>query len=436
MRLLRSVVLVGLGLLGAHACDAATPDFAVRARQQVEALVSLAPRPAGTLNERRAANYIAGQLKSMGLPARIEPFEFESFEPSRVELKVGGRSFRPAGLGIDPYVPGWGSAPFVYSGEFLLIDSDSPSTWPDSLRERTILTAQSGDPSLHFRLAAREPRYIIYLNPADLAQVRGTGGRRLTLRIDGRLKTGHSQNVVAHLGAPEPARQIILGAHLDAYRTAPGANDNATGVAALLELARQFEQAPLPEGIGISFVAFGGEELAVLGSRHYVARHADELRHCALALVWDNIGGDRPVQIERNGGSATPPSSPGRSQLPEAYLGRTWEGIDYPWRLTPPPILYAAMGTPYHPFWLGECIDAATRELDFETQSTSGVRGSDEMAFAQAGIATCCIGAVNDRAHTPEDLPAMVNFERVAQSTDAAARIVMKAIDHLKAGRE
>ena len=436
MKLLRSLVLLGLSLLGAHPCDAVSPGFDGRARQQVQAIVSLGPRAAGTLNERRAASCIADQFKGMGLPARIEPFDFESFEPARVELKVGGRPLRPAGLGIDPYGPGWGSTPFVYAGEFVFVDSDSPSTWPDSLRDRTILTARSEDPSLHFRLAAREPHCIIYLNPADLAQVRGTDGRQLTLRIHGRLRTGHSQNVVAHLGAPEPAQQIILGAHLDAYRTAPGANDNATGVAALLELARQFEQAPLPEGIGISFVAFGGEELAVLGSRHYVARHADELRHCALALVWDNIGGDRPVQIERNGGSATPPSSPGRSQLPEAYLGRTWEGIDYPWRLTPPPILYAAMGTPYHPFWLGECIDAATRELDFETQSTSGVRGSDEMAFAQAGIATCCIGAVNDRAHTPEDLPAMVNFERVAQSTDAAARIVMKAIDHLKAGRE
>ena len=94
------------------------------------------------------------------------------------------------------------------------------------------------------------------------------------------------------------------------------------------------------------------------------------------------------------------------------------------------------MGTPYHPTWLGECIDAATRELDFQTQFTAGVRGSDEMAFAQAGVATCCIGAVNDRAHTPEDLPATVNFERVAQCTDAAARIVLKAIDHLKAGGE
>jgi hypothetical protein len=436
VKLLRSFALLGLSLLGNHPCDAVTSDFAGRARQQVEAMVRLAPRPSGTLNERRAANYIAGQFKGMGLPARIEPFDFESFEVSRVELKVDKRSFRPAGLGIDPYGPGWESTPFVCAGEFVFVDSDSPSTWPDSLQDRVILTALSEDPSLHFRLAAREPRCIIYLSPGDFARTRGMGGRQLTLRIQGRLRTGHSQNVVAHLGALEPAPQIIMGAHLDAYRTAPGANDNATGIAALLELARQFKQVPLPEGIGISLVAFGGEELAVLGSRHYVARHADELRHCALAVVWDNLGGDGPVQIERNGGSATPPSSPGRSQLSEAYLGRTWEGIDYPWRLTPPPILYAVMGTAYHPAWLGECIDAATRELDFQTKFTAGVRGSDEMAFAQAGVATCCIGAVNDRAHTSEDLPATVNFERVAQCTDAAARIVQKVIDHLRTGGE
>ena len=436
MRLLYSLALLGLGLLGARPSDAVSPGFDGRARQQVQAMVAVGPRPAESRGEQRAAQYIAGQFKSMGLTARIEPFDFESFEVSRVELKVDGTSLRPEGLGIDPYATGRGASPLVASGRFVLVDPGESSTWPDSLEDRILLTAQSDDPSLHFRLAARRPRCIVYLGPADFARVRGSSGRQLTMRIQGRLKTGHSRNVVAHLGASEPAPQIILGAHLDAYRHAPGASDNASGLAALLELARQLGQEQLPDGLGISFVAFGGEEMAVLGSRHYVARHADELSHCALALVCDNLGGDGPVRIERSGGRAMPPANPGRSQCPEAYLGRTWEGIGYPWRLIPPPALYAAMGTPYHPEWLGECIDAATRELDFPTKFATGVLGSDEMAFAQAGVATCCIGAVNNRAHTPGDLPASVNFERVAQSTDAAARIVAKVMDHLKTGRD
>jgi hypothetical protein len=70
----------------------------------------------------------------------------------------------------------------------------------------------------------------------------------------------------------------ILCAHYDAIAVrepdwawqtdaAPGADDNATGVAALLECARLISQLDLD--VGVTFVAFSGEELGLQGSRHY-----------------------------------------------------------------------------------------------------------------------------------------------------------------------
>lgn len=66
-----------------------------------------------------------------------------------------------------------------------------------------------------------------------------------------------SRNVVATW--PGPARRrVLIGAHLDTVPGSPGANDNASGVAVVLELARVF--AGTREADGIRFVAFGAEE--------------------------------------------------------------------------------------------------------------------------------------------------------------------------------
>ena len=59
-------------------------------------------------------------------------------------------------------------------------------------------------------------------------------------------------------GTTDPESIVILGAHYDTVGECPGANDNATGIAALLELARQFASRPQPSTI--RFVAFVNEE--------------------------------------------------------------------------------------------------------------------------------------------------------------------------------
>nr|WP_305791246.1 M28 family peptidase [Sutcliffiella cohnii] len=61
---------------------------------------------------------------------------------------------------------------------------------------------------------------------------------------------------------------ITLTSHHDSVPGAPGANDNASGTAMVLELARVFKN--LPTDTEIRFITFGAEELGLLGSRHYV----------------------------------------------------------------------------------------------------------------------------------------------------------------------
>ncbi|CEG28756.1 M28 family peptidase [Bacillus sp. B-jedd] len=80
-----------------------------------------------------------------------------------------------------------------------------------------------------------------------------------------------SVNVIATKpakGNVENPKQVILSAHHDSVVGAPGANDNASGVGLMLELARVFKGYNTDKEM--KFVAFGSEERGLLGARHYV----------------------------------------------------------------------------------------------------------------------------------------------------------------------
>ncbi|WP_035415962.1 M28 family metallopeptidase [Ferrimonas kyonanensis] len=85
-----------------------------------------------------------------------------------------------------------------------------------------------------------------------------------------------SHNVVAVLpGSQRPQETVSYTAHWDHIgmhngEIYNGALDNATGVAGILEIARQFASAPTPPKRSVQFIAVTGEEQGLLGSRYYV----------------------------------------------------------------------------------------------------------------------------------------------------------------------
>ena len=98
-------------------------------------------------------------------------------------------------------------------------------------------------------------------------------------------------NVIAHkIGWKHPGHFYLIGAHYDSINSdrkgvatcqpAPGAADNASGVAGVLELARVFKNLNTEESI--IFVAFGGEEIDLLGSREYVRTLVDSGKEASI----------------------------------------------------------------------------------------------------------------------------------------------------------
>jgi hypothetical protein len=97
--------------------------------------------------------------------------------------------------------------------------------------------------------------------------------------------------------APHAGEHVVLSAHYDHLgvqdgRVYPGADDNASGVAVLLELARRLAGAPgaKPPRRAVLFVAFDLEERGLVGSRRYAADPAVPLDRCAAFLTMDQMG--------------------------------------------------------------------------------------------------------------------------------------------------
>ena len=100
---------------------------------------------------------------------------------------------------------------------------------------------------------------------------------------------GETANVVATLkGTVNPELIYVVSSHYDSVAVGPGADDDSSGTAALLEAARLLAGHPQPATI--VFASFTGEEAGLLGSREFVRRAVADRLQVAGALNNDMIG--------------------------------------------------------------------------------------------------------------------------------------------------
>jgi Zn-dependent M28 family amino/carboxypeptidase len=88
-------------------------------------------------------------------------------------------------------------------------------------------------------------------------------------------------------GTNKAAKPILVGAHYDTVALSPGADDNASGVAVVLEVARLLGSRPTPRTLQLAF--FDQEEAGLLGSQAFVNKTA-RLQNLGGAIVMDMVG--------------------------------------------------------------------------------------------------------------------------------------------------
>lgn len=136
---------------------------------------------------------------------------------------------------------------------------------------------------------------------------------RVDLSVDVRTETKMVHNVAAYLPG-ETDEYVVVGAHYDHLGLGdehslapsqigtihPGADDNASGTAGVIELARWAAQQPKQKR-GILFLSFAGEELGLLGSEWYVNHPVLPLERAVAMINMDMIGRIREGKVYLSG---------------------------------------------------------------------------------------------------------------------------------------
>ncbi len=168
---------------------------------------------------------------------------------------------------------------------------------------------------------------VVSVTGEAVTVLREAAGDEATLSIETELPASAFRNVIAQLG--DGPSVLMLGGHLDSVLDGPGLNDNGSGVAALLEIARGMAEAGVPDGWAVRIGLWGAEEFGSIGSRAYVAELGDEVTAYlnldmtgsvnGATLVYDEagrrpgLGRDHHVLSRRGSRSATSSTRPSTS---------------------------------------------------------------------------------------------------------------------------
>jgi len=162
-------------------------------------------------------------------------------------------------------------------------------------------------PSLdaEMRSALAIPVGIVSADAAAVVREALIGGATARLQTDVRATSAEARNVVARLPGASPmlrSEHVIVGAHYDHLghggegSLAPdddaihnGADDNASGTAALLDIARRLSAGPRLDR-SVLFIAFTGEERGLWGSAYFVREPTIDLERTVAMLNLDMVG--------------------------------------------------------------------------------------------------------------------------------------------------
>lgn len=214
-------------------------------------------------------------------------------------------------------------------------------------------------------------------------------------------------------GSDPSAAIIVVGAHYDTVRGSPGANDNATGVAAVLELARMLKSRPIARSVHL--VAFVNEEAPfsysdAMGSLQYVRRLRERGQEVAAMLSLETMGYYTDL--------------PGTQRYPfpvSFFYPDTGDFIGFVGNVASRSLVRRVVTTfRRHARFPSEGIAAP--------EGLRGVSWSDHWAFWRQGVPAVM---VTDTAlyrypqyHTADDLPGIVDNARLAPVVEGLAHVV------------
>jgi aminopeptidase YwaD len=383
-----------------------TGDFdAQRAFAYAQMLaVIIGKRAAGSDGGARAGDYLAQQLQSYGYQVERQAFPFEAWEDRGTQVALAGDAWRPLDAQPIQYSPAGDvdSAVVAVAGigtpeDFTRVDVRGKialvqrGTLPFSDKANNAANAgaravliYNNAPGLYGgTLRNRIALPVIALSGAEGAQLTTMltqGAVRVHLVSDTRIAHQTGYNIIATRRGTS-AGTLVLGGHYDSVVAGPGANDNGSGTAVILELARVL--APREHKLTLIIIGFDAEEFGLIGSRYYVDHlSATERGHIRAMVNFDMLGG----------GSG--------------------------------PLLLGGDGN------VAQLAHASAQALGIAAQSfhPGNNTGSDHISFTRVGIDTVCFSRDYSLLHTPQDTIDHVKPEYLGE----AGRVAVQLIERLE----
>ena len=303
-------------------------------------------RLAGTEAEARARDWTVAKFEEIGLQnVRVEPFTIPGWErgleeayivspnPQRLYVTaLGGSVATPTGgvtapVAFFPTYDDLEASEDDLSGKIVFISGrmekapDGAGYGPANRKRRTgategakrgalaVVIRSVGTDSHRFphtgqmRYSEDHPRIpIAALSGPDADQLERTfeRGEDVTMKLEiTPIATGDrpSGNVIGEIvGSERPEEIVLIGGHLDSWDLGTGAVDDGAGIGVSAGAAQAIIEAGIQPKRTIRVVAFGAEEVGLLGAFEYAKAHADEVENHVLATESD-FGATAPYEV-------------------------------------------------------------------------------------------------------------------------------------------
>jgi hypothetical protein len=290
-------------------------------RRYVRELVGFGPRMGGTPSNERSAAYLARYFRKLGLEVTVvddAPTLAHWEEGWRVELEGGGalESAWPMGFsrslkestGTLLFVPDLRTSKpdESWRGRVVYTQSDIGGAYAAIVESGylplAILTSAPNDPARYVdwsrigHLPSRDdnpvPSFAVsFVDGRSLAAAAALQ-RSVTVRLSATVRQGRPRTVIATLPGRDRESYYLLCAHGDSDAGGPGADDNASGVATVMEVARvlaamtRARALPRPRD-SIRFAIWGAEYQS---ARAYIEREGQKLAQLRTVINFDQTG--------------------------------------------------------------------------------------------------------------------------------------------------
>ena len=292
---------------------------------------------------------------------------------------------------------------------------------PPLTPDQTHLAARLGE---HVRGVATRPHNTGYPQELELAAVyieralaaSGYDARPQPFQADGQ-EVRNIEVVVEPAASAQDAKTLVVGAHYDSFLHAPGANDNGTGVAGVIELARLLGDLRGRSAIRIRLVLFVNEEppyfkTELMGSLVYARRLKQSGESVAGMISLETLG----FYSDEEGSQRYPPPL----------------GLLYPTKGD----FVAFVGLTSSRSFVRDAVGSFRAVAPFPSVGGTapgfipGIDWSDHWSFEQVGIPSLMI---TDTAlfryphyHAPADTPDKVDYERLARVVSGLEQVIRR----------